>query len=72
MNKKEKEEQLYNEKFDVEHDIFQKLEHLIGASWDSNTLKSEIGLLLKQLNEIEFNIHELGYCKQCEDEKHGV
>ena len=51
MDKKESE--LYDEQFDIEWELYSKLDHLIGASWDSNTLKAEIEELMKQLDKVK-------------------
>lgn len=62
MDLKKKEDQLFNEKFDVEWEIINKIETLIDASWDSNTLKQQIETLVKQLDNLWGEIHKLGTC----------
>ncbi len=59
MVENKQEEALYNEKFDIEWDIFTKLDALIEAEWDSNTLKQRIVALLKQLHDIHHELDQL-------------
>ena len=59
MTKNEREDQLYDEKFDIEYELFFKLRTLINASWDSNTLKIKIKELLEQWEKVEDELIEL-------------
>lgn len=52
------EDRLYDEQFDIEFEILHKLDHLIGASWDSNTLKKEIESLMEQHSKIRNELYE--------------
>lgn len=57
MNKKE---ELYNESIEIEEEIFTNLDALIKSNWDSNYLKSQIIMLLKQKERIEDEIENVG------------
>ena len=57
MTDERTEDQLFNEKFDVEWELWGKLHTLIDASWDSNTLKRQIEELLKQYDKLEEELH---------------
>lgn len=56
MKEDPKEKALVFEKFDLQHEIITKLFVLVDASWDSNTVKSQIEKLLKDYDKIA---HEL-------------
>ena len=51
-DKEKKGNQIMDEKFDIEYDIFERLNALIMAKWDSNTLKLEIEKLNKQRQDM--------------------
>ncbi len=54
-----RENMLYDEKFDVEFDLFTLIEKLINAEWDSDTLKRKIESLMKQKNTLDIELFEL-------------
>lgn len=56
MNKKE---ELYNESMEIEDEVFDNLDALIKSNWDSNYLKSQIIMLLKQKERIEDEINNI-------------
>ena len=43
-----REDSLYGEVTDLHYDLFYKVNNLMGAKWDSPTLKKEIGELIHQ------------------------
>jgi hypothetical protein len=54
-----KEEELLDESFAIEAEIIEKLHFLVGASWDSNTLKAEIENLLKAYERVSEELDKL-------------
>lgn len=59
MKTEEKHNRLMDENYEIEVEIFAKLETLIDAKWDANTLKMEIEKLVKQRNKVWQEIFEL-------------
>lgn len=53
------EDQLYDELGDLEMEILPKLNTLINAEWDSNTLKTQIESLMKQYNTVMYELGEI-------------
>ena len=67
---KKQEDQLCDSKFDLEHEIFEKLDHLIGAKWDSNTLKFDLTKLVTEHDKVSGDLYDVwDKIKECEDEK---
>lgn len=63
----EKEDRLFDEKMETEHELFKKLDALIQAKWDSDTLKLEIEKLHENHEQLEselFDIYEQKEDKQ--------
>jgi len=54
-----KEEELLDESFAIEAEIIDKLHFLVGAKWDSNTLKIELETLLKTYEQISEELSKL-------------
>jgi hypothetical protein len=54
-----KEKQLYDDMYEIDIEILNKVTVLIAASWDSNTLKSEIETLMKSYDKVNDEINEL-------------
>ena len=63
MNLQEKKKRLVNDQIEIESEIMQQVRILSITRYDSNTIKSQIDLLLKSWDELE---SELG--KLCENE----
>ena len=59
MKTEQKHDQLMDENYEMEVEIFDKLETLIDAKWDANTLKLEIEKLVRQRNKVWEEIFEL-------------
>ena len=59
MKTEQKHDQLMDENYEMEVEIFDKLETLIDAKWDANTLKLEIEKLVRQRNKVWGEIFEL-------------
>ncbi|KER05900.1 hypothetical protein AAA799E16_01400 [Marine Group I thaumarchaeote SCGC AAA799-E16] len=56
MNKKE---ELHSESIEIDEEVFDNLDALIKSNWDSNYLKSQIVMLLKQKERIEDEIEKI-------------
>ena len=52
-------DQLYEEKIQKQYELFAKLDTLIKAEWDSNTLKIRIEKLAKERDRLEEEINDL-------------
>jgi len=63
LNLQEKKKRLVNDQIEIESEIMQQVRILSITRYDSNTIKSQIDLLLKSWDELE---SELG--KLCENE----
>ena len=67
MNTERSKDQLYDEQFDIEWELYQKLGVLIEAEWDSNTLKQKVESLYKQYYNVR---HEIFLIEEKEDHSH--
>jgi len=54
-----REDVLFDESLDVEHELFTLIEYLINAEWDSDTLKGKIESLMKQKDVIDQELYKL-------------
>ena len=66
---KDREGKLYDEQFDIEYEVFKRLEYLIGAKWDSDTLKLELQQLVLERDKLLCELYKVQDQMEKQDEK---